>query len=81
MFSIGHDPDDLDRYAVLVFEVAAEGMLGVEELPDELLIYDGNQRRFRSVRKARVATREQRRSRGRQIPGRDFVAIGVKCGL
>ena len=46
-------------YAGAVLEVAADGVLGVEEAPGELLIHNGNRRRLRSVGKAYVASREQ----------------------
>ena len=49
VFSVGYDADDLYRQAEGGLEIAAHGVVGVEEAAGELAIHDGNGWRIRSV--------------------------------
>ncbi len=69
VLSICHDAHDLDRLAGAVLEIAADGVVGVEEVPGEQLIHNSNSRGLRSVGKAYIASREQWCFSGGKVSG------------
>ena len=78
-FPSAHHADDLDRLARAVLEIAADGVLGMEEAPGKFPIHNRNGRGLGGVAKTYVASGEQWSFSSGKVSGRDVVIVGVKC--
>ena len=56
IFAVLYHSDDQDQTSPTIFEVAADGLIRMEELSCELTVHNGNRRRLKAVAESYIAT-------------------------